>query len=449
MLLKLRAWWDEVEGSLWFIPAAITVAAIGLAFLTLHLDYVVIGQQGGQLFVTFGGGPDAARNLLSTIAGSMITVTGVVFSITIVALQLASTQLSPRVLRNFMADRANQTVLGIFIGTFSYSLMVLRAVRSSGFDGPAFVPALSVSVALVLVLVSMAFLIYFIDHTARSIQASTVITRVTKDTLHQIGVMFPAQLGHEADADGEKPTLPEGTPADVTVDESGYLQGVDENTILNLANEGRLTVHMEPLMGEFLLPGQLLARVWPASAADDDLVGKIRRAFQLEQERSIREANDPEFGIRQLADIAMKALSPGINDPTTAIICIDRLAQVIVTLGNRALPSRVRRDDSGRLLFFARRVNFEHAMHLSFDQIRQYGAGTPYVLSHLLDTLGRTYLLVPPARRAAVAREAAWTLDTARRSVSDPADLAGVMQAGAWLDRYAVRHAYSQDENVA
>jgi len=182
MLMKLRMVWARVRDSFWFIPAVLTLlfAVLAVVFVGLDATYEIDMFQGGHWLM--GGSVDGARAVLSTIAASLITVTGVVFSITIVALQLASTQFTPRVLRNFLADRSNQRVLGVFIGTFTYTLLVLRVVRSSE-EIKTFVPELSVSVAIILALISIGFLIHFIHHAASSIQAGVILDRVTREAL--------------------------------------------------------------------------------------------------------------------------------------------------------------------------------------------------------------------------------------------------------------------------
>jgi uncharacterized membrane protein len=410
------------------LPAVITVAAALLAALTLRIDEILLADRRATFYLAFGGGVEGARGVLTAIAGSMITVTGVVFSITIVALQLASSQYTPRVLRGFTRDRANQVVLGVFIGTFTYTLLVLRMVRSASDDGEAFVPSISVGVAILLALLSIGFLIYYIHHAARSIQASVIIDRAANDTLGLVRRLFPEPIGEPA-LERPAPPVPAGAPALITAEGAGYLQTVDADTLFELADTEKLTIRMEPYIGEFVLPGAPLAAVWPPTAVDDAGVGRIRQAFVLGPDRTLQQ--DIELGLRQLADIAIKALSPGINDPTTAVNCIDRLSEILVTLGNRDAPERARSDDQGRVCFVARETTFCRAVRLSFDQIRHYGRSDPVFMAHWLRTLRRAAALVPPARRAALADQVRAALDTERREIRDPGDLERVLEAGA------------------
>ena len=205
MSIRPRMWWQRVRDSLWFVPGLMTIGAAILAIALVRLDAEYLGSKlAADAWWLFGGSPDGARGLLTTVAGSVITVAGVVFSITIVALQLASTQYTPRVLQNFMSDRGNQVVLGVFIGTFAYTLLVLRTVRSADDAGDgAFVPYAAVTVAILLVLASMAFLIYYLDHVTRWIEASSIIDRVTGDTVRQIRERYPVAFSNGAGPDDE------------------------------------------------------------------------------------------------------------------------------------------------------------------------------------------------------------------------------------------------------
>ncbi|MDP9355267.1 MAG: DUF2254 domain-containing protein [Chloroflexota bacterium] len=313
MPTRLSSWWYDLQESLWFLPAVMTGTAIALALGMVRLDEALLLDRRTGSSWLFGGGAEGARGVLSAIAGTMITVTGVVFSITIVALQLASAQFTPRVLRTFTGDRGNQVVLGAFIGTFTYALLVLRSVRSESSDAEKFVPAASVTLAIVLVLVSIGLLIYYIHHAATAIRASVVIDRAARDTLGLIDELFPADVGCPA---RPSPSLPLDPPGVVRATGSGYLQHVDQDALFSLAEERALVVRLEPLVGEFVLPGAALASVWPAGKLDEGLAQAIHGTVVLGPERTLQA--DVELGIRQLADIAIKSLSPGRPPPPSA-----------------------------------------------------------------------------------------------------------------------------------
>jgi uncharacterized membrane protein len=430
MLARLWMYWTRVRDSLWFLPGVLTMLAALLAFAVTEAERA--GMFAGALADSwiFQGGVEGARGVLNAIAGGLITVTGVVFSVTIVALQLASSQFTPRVLRNFTADRGNQLVLAVFIATFTYTLLVLRTVRSAVDGQEEFVPRLAVTLAVAFVLVSIGFLIYFIDHSARSIQVSSILERVTRRTLGDVGRLFPEQIGREDDADPPDPRRGDEDSAPVAAAESGYLQGVDGRTLFRLGSRRRLTIGMQPYIGDFVLPGQPLAHVSPPEVVDDEVVRAIRTACVLGPERTPEQ--DVEFGIMEISDIAIKALSPGINDPTTAFRCIDRLAEILVSIGTRR-PPRDQRTEEGRVHYVARHTTFERAAGLAFDQIRHFGASNPAIVKKLLETLTRMEALVPPGGRAPLRAQADALLRSAGESIETSGDRAAVARADARL----------------
>lgn len=439
---NLTAIWNRVRDSLWFLPAVLTLGSVLLALATIQLDVAdVLPEAPGGIWL-FSGTAAGARGVLTAIASGFITVTGVVFSVTIVAIQLASTQFTPRILRKFTADRVNQTVLGVFIGTFTYALLILRVVEGEEGAGvspaeleqaarPAaagFVPNLSVTVAVALAVISIGFLIYFIDHAARSVQASVIIDRVTESTLATLDRRLPGRVG-EPGEDEVEAVIPDAQGALVTADRSGYLQGVDEDALLSLLGQDATTVRMEPRIGEFILPGATLASVWPAGLDDDDdLVHSIRDAFILGKERTPH--LDLELGVIELVDIAVKALSPGINDPTTATLCVDRICEILLAFAHREPPGRVRKlpEDGGVLVL--PRLEFGPLVDAALDEIRRYGVDNPRFALTLLDRLGDLGRLLPHDRKAPVARHAAALLRTVREVTHDPADLRRVEASG-------------------
>jgi len=439
---RLSAWWYELRSSLWFVPAVMAVAAVILALLMVRLDErLLLDQRAGSSWL-FGGGAEGARGVLSAIAGTMITVTATVFSITIVALQLASSQFTPRVLRSFTADRGNQVVLGVFIATFTYALLVLRAVRSAAQDREIFVPSASVTVAIGLTVISLGFLIYYIHHAARSIQASVIIGRAATDTLDLINRLFPSDGDWATihDASTELPSVDE--PVVVQAAHGGYVQGIDHDALIALGDEYQMMLRAEPRLGEYVLPGASLASVWPASvfAGDEDggriavarghVKERIQAAFTLGLERTLEA--DVELGFRQLADIGIKALSPGINDPTTAIVCIDRIAEALVCLGQRGQPCEVRTGKDGAVRLVLRGPAFDRLVDVAYRQIRHYGAGDPEVAEHLILTLGRAAALVPRVLRDPMVREARLLMADARDELRRIEDANRVVAAGAW-----------------
>lgn len=425
-LNRLTAVWKEIRDSLWFLPALLTLAGAGLAVLMIGVDARgMVATEASPLWLRTGSS-DGARGVLSAIASGIITVTGVVFSVTIVALQLASTQYTPRVLRNFTADRASQVVLGVFIGTFTYSLLVLRVVRGedpTGLeDAGYFIPHVSIVVAVVLALVSIGFLIFFINHLARSIQASVLIARVARDTLSRMDRLVPARFGEAADQDVESATPP-AQGSVVTAGGSGYIQGIDHDAVSRLLEDGGITIRLDRQVGEFVLPGAGLATVWPALASRDDsspIVRHVRAAYLTGPERT--PYMDLEHGVIELVDIAVKALSPSINDPTTAILCVDRLCELLLAFARHEPAGRVRRQGKGGGTVILPRTEFEKLTDTALDQIRHFGVGNPRFAIALLDRLAELGRLLPREHRPPVGRHAVATLRDAGRRIEDERD---------------------------
>lgn len=437
----LSSWWYDLQDSLWFLPALLTLLAVVLAFGFVRLDQSLTLDQRGQdkasYFFAFGGGAEGARGVLSAIAGTMITVTGVVFSLTIIALQLASSQYTPRVLRTFTGDRGNQIVLGVFIGTFAYALLVLRSIRSSEETGPGFVPAISVTVGIVLAFISIGFLIFYIHHIARAIQASVVVQHAAKETLHLVDVAFPRELDEEARNPPAMPPLAETMASRVCTDHGGYVQSVDESTLRDIVarDDEELVIRLEHQVGSFVVPGAALASVWPASSCGGEVEDCIRKAIILGDERTLQ--SDIGYGIRQLADIAIKALSPGINDPTTATMAIDRMAEALVEIGRRPMRSPVRRGKDGRGLLVLPGPEVERLVELAFTQVRHYGAADPMVAEHLVLVLGRIAEHVDHEHRQVLIDQARMVLDAAREQITLPADQDRVERAAVWAEATA------------
>lgn len=430
----LRLVWMRARDSLWFAPTIAVAIAIVLAVLAVQIPTPQATGELARVWV-FGGGAAGARSMLSAIAGSLITVTGVVFSVTIVALQLASSQFTPRVLGSFMADRVNQTVLGIFIGTFTYTLLVLRTIRSEADDRALFVPHVAVTLALLLLILSVGALIVYIDHAARSIQASVILHRETRRTLGRVDALFPEHVGYAArepvdDEPREAQAADAGTV--VIAAESGYLQAIHADVLFRSGDahrDERMTIRMEVSIGAFVFPGKLLATAWPAHIVDEQFHHDVRGAFALGLERTVEQ--DVEFGLVLIADIALRALSPGINDPTTAMQCIDRLTEIVAALGARQVPSPLRRDPGSNVRLLFRSTSFSHALCVAFDQIRLFGAENPAIAARLLESLGELSQVVPASLHDAIGAQADAVLRQARRTIHDAVALRDIERLSA------------------
>lgn len=422
---KLSNLWYAFRSSYWFVPALMASGAIGLAWAMLTLDTSVDAQVLDSNEWLYSGGPEGARTLLSTIAGSMITVAGVTFSITIVALTLASSQLGPRLLRNFMRDVGNQVVLGTFIATFIYCLLVLRTVRSS--DYGVFVPHLAVTGGLVLALASLGVLIYFIHHVSVLMQAEQVIAAVGRDLLAAITWLFPEHSGHGASepGPGEMPN-PLAAASDrqecpVTSTRSGYIQAIDLDGLLRLAVDHDLHLRLPHRPGHFLTQGATLVVAWPSERLDAALAEQLNDTFVLGTQRTPEQ--DVEFAMQQLVEIALRALSPGINDPFTAITCVDWLGATLSLLTTRQFPSPYCYDAQGTLRLLTPPVTFAGLTATAFHQIRRAARSNVAVTLRLLEIIAVIAGHSPQNdQRAALRQHASMIAQGAQESVQAERD---------------------------
>ncbi|MBA2530418.1 MAG: DUF2254 domain-containing protein [Euzebyales bacterium] len=437
-----RAVAEELRGSLWFVP---TVSVVVWVVLALVLIRVEVPQRSFLADVIFSGGADGARGMLQAVAGSVITVTGLTFSLTVVTLQLASSQFSPRLLRTFLRDTGNQVVLAVFISTFAYCLTVLRTIRAGEGGADEFVPQLAVSVGFLLALASVGALVYFIDHITTEIRVDTMLRNVELDTRRLIDRLHP----HDHDDHGDRheaEALSWDRPPDhavaVRATRSGFLTSVSARPLLRLASEHALIVELEPKVGDPVVEGAPLAWCWPSEAVSNRRVdpqalqADVHAALTIGAERTLQE--DVAYGLRQLVDVAVKALSPGVNDPTTATHATGRLAPLLRALAERPPGPLVWRDEEQTTRLVVRRPGFEALLRDVCGQIRRYGAGEPTVMEALLNLLrdagdGAR----DAARRQAVLVEIDLVERAASRSVDEPTDLERVT-ASAGAARRAV-----------
>ena len=354
MINRATRAWLRVSQSLGFVPGLIVVVFAVLGIVLVEVDGRI--DLDGVQFVFKGDGP-AARTVLSVIAGSLITVAGLTFSITMVVLQLASSQFSPRVLRTFFGDRVTQITIGTYVGTFVYSILVLRAVGSFGDAG--FVPRLSVTVASLLGIAAVVLLVVFLNHVSQMIQVSHVTANIARDTLARIEILYPERYGEPVeDADGRCPArrVARAEPPAGCCRRGPATCSASASTISSRTTDGieRLAILVCP--GDFVGVETPIAEVWPAGVRDERREDILRSIVTIASERDLRQ--DVDFGVRQLADTALKAMSPGINDPMTAVTCISYLRSILVRLTERADPPAVRRFPEPELTVIVRRRRY-------------------------------------------------------------------------------------------
>lgn len=368
--------------------------SIVLFGVTHYLDRLISSDL-STVPILFSGGPSAARDVLSSISGSLITVIGTVFSLTIVAFTLTSGQYTPRMLKNFSSDRGLRIVLGVYIATFVYALLALRTVRSAESSGGEFVPVVSVAVAFLLALVCVVLLIYFIYHVINLIQPSTIFERLHGETSKAISELPDLQNSSATKSTTDKRVsdpmenpglrlLLSEKPGTLKAEESGYIQDIQMKSLVEAVSSPGVTrvVELPFVIGDFVSAGLDVARIWPAN--EDELDHEARKqaheAIVFGKERSI--PRDFTFGLRQLTDIALKGLSPSVNDPTTAMQALDRTEALLIQLAGKELPERFEEWNLGdeKVMLRVANLTFEDVAEISFDQMRRAALNTGQVI---------------------------------------------------------------------
>lgn len=365
-LVRLREKWSDLRYSLWFVPTIIVMGAIILATILIQSDGMLGDDLTKQYPRLFGAGAEGSRGMLSAIASSMITVAGVTFSITVVALTLASNQFSPRILRNFMSSRETQVVLGIFVGIYAYCLVVLRTIR--GGDEP-FVPSIAVLFGVLLAIVGVYFLIFFIHHIAKSIQVSQIIGDVAEETKEAIEHLFPKPMGGGEQTETSEPfQATHVTWYRVPSTCEGYIQTVDGDALIEFAANRDCVVKMERAIGEFVVLGTPLVSIGPKNGVSEKDEEAVNTLFVIGRTRTV--GQDAIFGIQLIVDVALKALSPGINDTATALNCIDALSGVLAKAADRNEVSNERVYE-GKIRVIAKGPDFASLVEEAFSPIRR------------------------------------------------------------------------------
>ncbi|MBA2771353.1 MAG: DUF2254 domain-containing protein [Sphingomonas sp.] len=386
MQLKLFRIVETIRSSYWFLPSVMAAGALVLGVAAVWLD----AGPGTDWLDSIGwyqkAKPDAAREMLSAIAGSMITVAGVVFSITIVAIAFAAAQYGPRVLTNFMADRGNQLTLGTFIGTFVYSLVVLRTIHSGD---TAFVPQFAVLLGIFLALCSIAVLIFFVHHVPRSIHVNSVIGQIGSQLAKRIEERAPiSSSDEEAEGNGGAANCgiePAPRAAQVRSYRTGYVKAIDQDRLVELACKHDLLARIVCAPGDFAYTGRPLVEISPTDRLTEECCDELHNAFAIGASRT--PAQDMLFLVDELVEITARALSTGVNDPFTAITCIDWMGAATAQMAKRGANSDERRDEKGALRLIIPTAQFETLVDRGFGRARSYVAGDVIVARHALGTL--------------------------------------------------------------
>jgi len=420
------AWRREaLRTNLWLVPTAEILFVVALFAGTYALDRA---SYNGSLHLpswVIGGDADAARTILTGTAAAVITVVTLVFSITIVTLTLASTQFGPRMLRNFIRDWITQFTLGSFVATFVYSILALVAI-GGGRHGE-FVPHLSITVTMLLVVVDVLVLVVFIDHIAKSIQLPQVIASIAGDLAHALDA--EAKLPAEG-AVKTGPSLSEmlarldEESAVVRAPRTGYLQYVSIGTLVEISQRSHAVIRLRHRPGHFVVEGEPLADVWPAAAARD-VARALGGAHATGPHRTLTQ--DVSFAVDQLVEIAIRALSPAVNDTFTALACIDWLGDGLGKVAERWHPATVHRDPSGRVRVITAPVSFRRLVERAHEKIRQASRGMPAVMIRQLVALAKVMAHTDsPEQRELLLAQAAMIMQVCEESVPEPSDRSDV-----------------------
>jgi uncharacterized membrane protein len=435
---RWRASQEALRTQVWPLPAVAILVAVALGIGLPELDQRIVGElPGGWATYLFSGGPDAARAVLGAVAGSLITVTSLTFSLTIVTLQLASSQYSPRLLRTFAGDRVVHGTLAVLLGTFTYTLTVMRTVRTERSERPAFVPQLSVTVAYVLALASVIAVVLFLAHLARQIRVESILRDVHDSSAETMRAVLP-----DAPPTGrtEPPVPPAGPAIAVCAAKSGFFTFVDTARLLKAAVRADAVVHVDRQLGDSLIAGTPVARAWPGNGRDfadgtrAALTDEVAKSLHTGFERT--PAQDVGFGFRQLVDVAVKALSPGINDPTTAVHALSHSSSLLCAVVHRYLGPQLLTDDSGRVRVVLARPDLATLLDLVVSQVRRYGAAEPAVLARLLMLLREVaWVTRDPDHHAAIAGQLVRVGSTVAAQRFDDAERAALARLALLVER--------------
>ncbi|PRW65362.1 DUF2254 domain-containing protein [Actinopolyspora mortivallis] len=400
---------EQLRNRIWIVPAVFAVLAIaaGIAFPVVD---------GTTELTAIAFDPEAARSLLGSLSGGMITFTGFVFSILLVAVQFGSSQFSPRMLLLFLRDPVTQLALGTFIATFLYSLLVLSSVGRA--ENPDFVPHNSISIALLLLLASMFMFLRLITNTTSGLRVASVLVDLGREARKVIERAYPEQAVADEAGEREPAPLPEDSRVVPYRGEPGVLQSVDRQELVSLATEADAMIELVPAVGDPLVPGDPVFRVRDGggSLEEDELTSSIA----VGDERSVEQ--DPAFAFRLLADISAKALSPGVNDPTTATQALNQIEVLLRIIAHRRLGPDVVHDTRGVVRFRSRTPSWEDYLSLALDETRQFGVGSLQVTRRLSALLRGLRETVPGYRAPAVEAQLELVRAAARRAFGEEAD---------------------------
>jgi uncharacterized membrane protein len=421
---KLLFKWDKLKGTFWFIPVLIIIISILLSFGLVYLDSIFSLPQNGFGRLLVVNSSDSARIILSTISGAMLGVAGTVFSITLVVLTLASSQFGPSLIKNFMYVRLNQVVLGSYISTYLYCLLVLNAIKDG--ENYTFIPSISIIMAIIIAIANIVLLIIFIHRIAVSIQADTVISDISGFISKQVEILFPEKIGEKKELEDNvdafsalsayQKRIPIKSP------KSGYLQYIDNEALIEMLGESDSLLELYYRPGGHLVEGVEIGLLYLNENWEKSEFKSIFKHLMIGKTKTSQQ--DLEFSIYQMVEIASRALSPGVNDPFTAISCIDNLTTTMCYLAKAKFPSKYRFDSNGNLRIIADVLNFEGVLDAAFNQIRQCSIGSIAVIIRLMEALVTIYKFTSKENhKKAVIKHAEMVLRLGKETIKELNDL--------------------------
>jgi uncharacterized membrane protein len=426
MRLFLVRLWSAVFASYWFIPGLMTALAAALALLGVWIDRTWEDAWPPGLGWLLFSEPDGARAILQAISSSMVTVAGVTFSITIATVSQATNQFGPRLMTNFLQDLGNQITLGAFVATFVFCLIVLRTVSGADESSTIFVPNISIALAMLLAIASLAVLIYFFQHVPDSVHISMMVAKVGLRMHALIDELYPTRFGEAGEEDPLEADYALGAGAiedavPVYAKVRGYVGHIDPHSLMNAARRKNLVVWVSARPGAFVDPAVPLAFVKPGDRIDGWTRRRVRAAYIVGNKRT--ETQDLLFLVSQLVEVAGKALSPGINDPVTAMTCLDWLTSGLIQFAGRNVPSACRYDEDGVLRVVAQPVSFAELAEAALGNVRPYVETDRNAAMHMMDNLGRlTHHLGNPEQARVVRTHAQKLNEGCQRELGHPAD---------------------------
>jgi uncharacterized membrane protein len=403
--------WDYLRSSLWFVPIVCVLVGVGLSFATIAFDRSFEGVVPRSL----SGDLDAALAILTTVAMSMVTLTGLVLTITMVVVQLAMGQFTPRVIRTILRDRPSQFAIGVFVATFAHAMLVMREVAAPSRSDPnGFVPGLAIVVAFVLILISIMVLVSYVHHIGQSLRVAALIDSVGDDTRKLLFELYPDVYAGEGSLtepplDALQQVVPAPSP--------GVLYKLDEGELVEAAESADVTIVILPRIGDFVPQGAPIFNVHGGTVADGR---RLLRGVALGRERTLHQ--DLGYGLQMLVDLAVRSLSKSMGDPTTAVQALDRLHDCLRQLAQRRFPSGRHVDSTGCLRLVVPQLTWQRYMDITLDELRHYAVSSIQVTRRLVVMLEDLAAIAPAERRPPLRRQLELLRNMGSRAFSEQYD---------------------------